>query len=204
MCGGSRSSSRPRSRGRDHLADGRQPGPAVPPSEPVDVADDTGGAGPDAPVAAVNVPMSRPIPILRRVIQTRFHVLVRRLRSPFRVGTWSPPAAVIACAVRRRVCIASASRPAPSAPTSRQRRHRRNPVRPALHPHLSQHRTRLAREHPHRMRRIASTIRSGHCAEAPGSGWSCLWTSTTSRSSMRFRNRMWRAQTGSFCGASTE
>ena len=39
---------------------------------------DARGAGPDAPVAAVNVLTARAIPVLRRVVRIQLHVFVRR------------------------------------------------------------------------------------------------------------------------------
>ena len=62
----------------DPLADGRQPGPALPFLKPVDVVGDAGGAGLDAPVAAVNVLMAQPLLILRRVVQIQLRVFVQR------------------------------------------------------------------------------------------------------------------------------
>ena len=93
----------------DHLSDGRRPRLAMPPLEPVDAVGEIGGAGPDAPTAAVKVLTAQAVPVLRRVVWIRLHVFVRRARLPFSVGTWSsPPAAVTARAVQRRVRIASA------------------------------------------------------------------------------------------------
>ena len=61
----------------DHLSDGRRPGPAMPPLEPVDAVGDADGADPDAPAAAVKVPMARTVPVPRRVVRIRLHVFVR-------------------------------------------------------------------------------------------------------------------------------
>ena len=48
------------------------------------VPSDAGGADPDAPAAAVKVPMARTVPVPRRVVRIRLHVFVRCRPAAFR------------------------------------------------------------------------------------------------------------------------
>ena len=113
--------------------------------------------------------MARAIPVPRRVVRMRLHVLVRCLLVAFRyrhvvaARRSDRPRCPTPCVHRVRRHDPPLRRRHPQ-----QRRHCRNPVRLVLHPHLSQHRMRPAaarrrrkadHQHPVRIpeRRVAPT-----------------------------------------------